>query len=95
MTFSWISDSFIVPRLYCVGVLAYDFCDVIVAYYFVGVDGWCDILDIFQSNLAELPKESNVDDIVLDIKLRNLQSHFVLSDVFYPWDQFESILGIL
>ena len=61
------SESFIVPRLYCVGVLAYDFCDVIVAYYSVGVDGWCDILDIFQSNLAELLKGNNVHDIVLEI----------------------------
>lgn len=51
--------------LYYVVVLAYDFCNALAVYHPVGGDGFCDILDFFQGNLAELSKESDVDDVVL------------------------------
>ena len=48
-------------------VFAYDFCDVVVVYHPVGGDRLCDILDFYQGYLADLSKENDVANVVLEI----------------------------
>ena len=48
-------------------VFVYDFCDVVVVYHPIGSDRLCDILDFYQGYLADLSKENDVDDVVLEL----------------------------
>lgn len=66
-SYAFVGIFLFVALLNCVGVFAYNFCDFIVAYHSVGGDGLCGILDFLQDNLAELSKENDVDDVVLEL----------------------------
>ena len=48
-------------------VFAYDFCDVVVVYHPFGGDHLCDTLHFYHGYIADLSKENDADDVVLEI----------------------------